>query len=274
MSGVLLELQSLNVGYGSRVLLDDVTAELCEGEFVGVLGANGAGKSTLLKVLSGNLAPQKGHVRISGEDVCAISRNRLARLVSVVNTERIEAEALTVREVVGMGRYPYTGFFGRLGSSDRRIVDEALEATGIRGFAGVNVASLSDGERQKAMIARALAQTTPVILLDEPTAFLDVASRVEVLSLLRDLAHEHGKGVLLSLHDVASALELSDRLWLIPGDGTLRVDTPENLVEAHRLGVEGNPLDMLFAGRKVRFDVARMDYRGVLHSSGCVYQRE
>lgn len=193
-----------------------------------------------------------------------MNRAALSRLVAVVNTDRVEGELLTVEETVGMGRYPYTGFFGRLGSSDRRIVAEALSAAGMQAFAGKFVSQLSDGERQKVVIARALAQTTPLILLDEPTAFLDVASRVEVLTLLKKLAHEQQRTVLLSLHDVASALELSDRVWLLPGDGTMLTGTPAELIEAQRADTPGNALDLLFAGREVRFDVTRLDYRGVL----------
>lgn len=256
-------LKEVSAGYGGTVILDRVSAELCKGEFVALIGANGAGKSTLLKVVSGDLAPVAGTVSIEGEPLAGMSRRELSRRVAVVNTDRIEAEALTVEETVGMGRYPYTGFFGNLDAADRRIVADALEATGMTRFARKNVARLSDGERQKVMIARALAQTTPVILLDEPTAFLDVASRVEVLSLLKRLARTQGRLVLMSLHDVSSALELADRVWMLPGDGSLLSGTPAGLVRAQQEGRPGNALDRLFAGRNVRFDAGRLDYRGI-----------
>ena len=265
----MLSIENLTVGYGQRALLNEVSATLGAGELVTLVGANGAGKSTLLKVLSGDLRPLSGMVSVEGESIAGLSRQRLSRLISVVNTDRVEADALTVREVVSMGRYPYTGFFGRLADDDEAVVGDAMAATGVERFAWRNVATLSDGERQKVMIARALAQATPVILLDEPTAFLDVASRVEVLSLLASLAHERGKAVLLSSHDLPAALDLSDRLWLLPGDGTLVCDTPAALIAAHNRAVEkecgfdngcDSPLDRLFPGRHVRFDARRLDF--------------
>ncbi len=260
----MLSIENLTAGYGKRVLLRGVSASLVAGELVTLIGANGAGKSTLLKVLSGDMQPLAGGVSMEGETLAGLSRLRLSRLISVVNTDRVEADALTVREVVGMGRYPYTGFFGRLGKDDNAAVADAMAATGVERFAGRNLSTLSDGEGQKVMIARALAQATPVILLDEPTAFLDVASRVEVLSLLASLAHERGKAVLLSSHDIPSALDLSDRLWLLPGDGSLLCDTPENLIAAHTADFDSasvsSPLDTLFPGRPVRFDAQRLDF--------------
>lgn len=259
----MLRLEKLSTGYGSRVLLHGVCASLERGELVTLIGANGAGKSTLLKVLRGELAPLSGRVSIGGCDISGMGRMELARKVSVVNTDRVEVESLSVEEVVGMGRYPHTGFLGRLDYDDRRAVAEAMSAVGITGFSRRNVVELSDGERQKTMIARALAQDTPVMLLDEPTAFLDVASRVEILTLLRRLAKECGKGVLLSSHDVATALSLSDRLWLMPGDGSLRCGTPGEFLKAHEEKRPGNALDALFAGRDVRFDDRRMDYVGI-----------
>lgn len=258
----MIELKDVTAGYGGRMVLRGVSACLCAGELVTLIGANGAGKSTLLKVMSGDLPAMNGAVTVNGEPVGAIPRGRLCRMVGVVNTDRVEADSLTVEEVVGMGRYPYTGFFGMLGADDRLIVDAALADTGMSAFARRDISSLSDGERQKAMIARVLAQQTDVIFLDEPTAFLDVASRVEVLALLRGLARRHNKAILLSSHDIASALELSDKVWLLPGDGTLCVGTPAALVGAHDAGVAGNPLDTLFAGRDVRFDSRRLDYVG------------
>lgn len=260
----MLRLENLTTGYGARRLLDGVAGELRRGELVTLIGANGAGKSTLLKVMSGVLAPLGGKVLVNGRDLKTVGRRELATLVSVVNTDKVEAEALTVEEVVGMGRYPHTGFWGRQGEDDRRIVERAMMAVGIEAMKGRDVGGLSDGERQKMMIARALAQDTPVVLLDEPTAFLDVASRVEVLALLKRLAKGEGKGVLLSSHDVASAIDLSDRLWLMPGDGTLRCGAPEEFVEAQMRGEAGNGLDALFAGRGVAFDSRRRDYVGVL----------
>lgn len=258
----MLRLENVSTGYEGCLLLAGADGIVAGGELVTLLGANGSGKSTLLKVLSGCMAPLSGRVLVDGKDLKTVSRRELSMMVSVVNTDRVEADSLTVEEVVAMGRYPYTGFWGREGAEDKRAVAEAIEAVGIVGLRGRNVSTLSDGERQKMMIARALAQDTPVILLDEPTAFLDVASRVEILTLLKRLANGSGKGVLLSSHDVAGAMDLSDRLWLMPGDGTLRTGTPAEFLDAHDRGVEGNALDVLFAGRRVRFDSRRRDYVG------------
>jgi iron complex transport system ATP-binding protein len=256
----MLELQNVTVGYGRKVLIADANAKICRGEMVSLIGANGAGKSSLLRTLSGELSTQKGTVKVAGANLPTLNRAQLARCISLVNTQRIEVEALSAREVVAMGRYPYTGYFGRLTKSDFSIVDEAMEATGTISLSQRNIATLSDGERQKVMIARALAQQTPIMLLDEPTAFLDVASRVEVLTLLQRLAHRNGKSIMLSLHDVPSALELSDWVWLLPGNGTMLVDTPTNLIAANKQQTPGNALDALFAGRSVRFDSSRLDY--------------
>lgn len=258
----MIELKEVTAGYGERNVLRSVSACLNAGELVTLIGANGAGKSTLLKVMSGDLPVVSGSVMVKGEGVGEIPRSRLCKIIGLVNTDKVEADALTVEEVVGMGRYPYTGFFGTLGSDDRMIVREALADTGMEAFARRNISSLSDGERQKVMIARVLAQQTDVVFLDEPTAFLDVASRVEVLALLRTLAHKHGKAILLSSHDIASALGLSDRVWLLPGDGTLKTDSPAALIAAHDAALPGNPLDSLFAGREVEFDSRRLDYVG------------
>ena len=260
MMETILELRDVAVGYGARTLVSGATVTVGRGELVTLLGANGTGKSTLLRTLSGDMRPMEGSVGVMGRDESEIDRRELARLVSLVTTERIPGDGLLVEEVVEMGRHPYTGFFGRLGSDDRREVRGAMEAVGAWAFRGRRMGSLSDGERQKVMIARALAQVTPLILLDEPTAFLDVASRVEVLSLLRGLAAERGKGVVLSSHDVGSALDLSDRIWLLTGDGRMRVATPAELLEAQREGEPGNGLDELFRGRAVRFDQSRKDY--------------
>lgn len=261
MMETMLEMRGVTAGYGSRAVVSGAEGRVNRGETVTLLGANGTGKSTLLRVLSGDSAPMSGNVSIMGRDLRDVGRGELSRLVSLVTTERVLDGNLRVREVAEMGRYPYTGFFGRLGREDREAVERAMEAVGIWELRERRMGSLSDGERQKAMIARALAQDTPVMLLDEPTAFLDVASRVEVLALLRRLAKERGTAVVLSSHDVASALDLSDGIWLLAGDGSLRASTPGELLEDQAAGRAGNGLDELFRGRRVRFDAARRDYR-------------
>lgn len=176
-----------------------------------LMGRNGTGKSTLIRVIAGLQEPQEGRVRIDGEDVAGMSPQRRARHISIVLPHRPEATYLTVRELVEMGRHPYTGYFGTLTDDDRLIVDEAISRMHLEALASTPVDTLSDGEAQKAAIAKALAQQTPVILLDEPTAFLDYESRQELMELLRLLAHDEGRTILLSTHDVELAHRYADR---------------------------------------------------------------
>jgi iron complex transport system ATP-binding protein len=176
-----------------------------------LMGRNGTGKSTLIRVIAGLQEPQEGRVRIAGEDVAGMSPQRRARHISIVLPHRPEATYLTVRELVEMGRHPYTGYFGTLTDDDRLIVDEAISRMHLEALASTPVDTLSDGEAQKAAIAKALAQQTPVILLDEPTAFLDYESRQELMELLRMLAHDEGRTILLSTHDVELAHRYADR---------------------------------------------------------------
>lgn len=262
MTDSLLSLENVAVGYGGKSLYGDVSLTVRKGEFVTLLGANGAGKSTLLRCVGGRLDPVRGVVRIMGKPLSTVPGKELAKLVSVVSTERTQAGALTVEELVALGRQPHTGFFGRLSANDRGIVSRAILAVGMGGFQDRQIASLSDGERQKVMIARALAQETPLMLLDEPTAFLDVASRLEIMQLLAGLAREEGKAIILSSHDVSSAVRLSGRLWLITEgaecDGcnatrSLIDGKPEELIENGALG-------RMFPGRRVEFDRSAMDF--------------
>lgn len=258
MATAILEAINLSAGYRSgrnlKTVLHSVNVTVRAGEVVCMLGANGSGKSTLLRTLSREQHPLEGNVTVQGRDIHLMKWGEVAQLISVVYTERAHAGALTVQEVVELGRQPYTGFLGRLNTADRTAVRDSLAAVGMEAFTGRFVATLSDGERQKVMIARALAQQTPIIMLDEPTTFLDVASRLEIMELLRCMAHEHGKAVLLSTHDVADALGIADRLWLLYGNGNLTEGTVHDMVA-------GGMMDRLFTGRNVRFDAAAGDYR-------------
>lgn len=254
-----LSARGLVIGYrdGRRPAVEVATGidvYLPQGSVTCLLGPNGAGKSTLLRTISGQQRPLAGEILVGGSPLEAMSLGEVARRMSVVYTDRTNAGALTVREAVGLGRQPYTGFFGRLSDGDRQIVDESIRAVGVEALARRHMATLSDGERQKAMIARALAQRTPVMILDEPTSFLDVASRLEIMELLRMLARDFNTAVLLSTHDVASALTVASRLWLMPGNRRLIAGTTDTLL------ADGS-LPSLFAGRNVRFDAVAMDFR-------------
>ena len=253
----ILSAHSLSVGYrngkSTTTLLDNLDLSLRQGRLTALLGRNGAGKSTLLRVLSRSDKPLNGTVMLRGVDINTLSAAEWARLMAIVTTERINAGALTVTELVALGRQPHTGLLGRLDSDDRGIVADAIDKVGLTDKADRHIATLSDGERQKAMIARALAQQTPLILLDEPTAFLDVASRIDTLQLLRHITSDMGKTVLLSTHDVSQTLLMADDLWVIGSDNIMRCGTTRALID-------DGTLDRVFAGGNIRFNATRLDY--------------
>lgn len=217
----------LTVGYRGHRVVEDISLSLPCGRLVCLLGPNGAGKSTLLRTLCGFQPPIEGTVTISGSDITTMSAAEVARLVSVVLTDRPLTPSLTAREMVGMGRAPYTGFWGRLSDDDRRLVSEAMQTVGIDSLATRRMGRLSDGERQKVMIAKALAQHTPVIVLDEPTAFLDYPSKVAVMKTLARLAHDEGKTILMSTHDLELAAQLGDELMEIENKHIRKITADE-----------------------------------------------
>ena len=217
----------LTVGYRGHRVVEDISLSLPCGRLVCLLGPNGAGKSTLLRTLCGFQPPIAGTVTISGSDITTMSAAEVARLVSVVLTDRPLTPSLTAREMVGMGRAPYTGFWGRLSDDDRRLVSEAMQTVGIDSLATRRMGRLSDGERQKVMIAKALAQHTPVIVLDEPTAFLDYPSKVAVMKTLARLAHDEGKTILMSTHDLELAAQLGDELMEIKNKHIRKITADE-----------------------------------------------
>ena len=226
----MIELRDLTVGYGTKAVLSDINQTLSAGQMVCLLGANGVGKSTVLRTLAGFLPPLSGNVLLEGRDLLSLSLSERSQAVSIVLTERVDVPYMKVIDLVGMGRSPYTGFFGTLTEEDRAIVGEAIEMVGIGNLAQRTVDTLSDGERQKAMIAKALAQQTPVILLDEPTAFLDFHAKVSTLRLMLRLARETNKTILLSTHDVEMAIQLSNVLWIVQ-DGKIQAGTTESLTK-------------------------------------------
>ncbi|MEM7355566.1 MAG: ABC transporter ATP-binding protein [Acidobacteriota bacterium] len=233
----LLATEGLAAGYDgrrSRTVLAQVSLRLDPGELVVVLGPNGAGKSTLLRTLAGMLRPLKGTVEVSGQAVDGLSPSQRARLIGVVLPERVTPGMLSAYDLVGLGRYPHTSWAGGLRREDEEIIRWALRAVGIAHLATRDVAALSDGERQKVMIARALAQEPRVLILDEPTAFLDLPGRVDVMSLLGRLARrgDGDRAVLLSTHDLDLALRSADRVWLLDRKGDLQSGTPAELLAA------------------------------------------
>lgn len=280
MQSKAIETNSLCIGYllkgGKRKVVHE-SLDLCltVGEVTCLLGLNGAGKSTLLRTLCGFQPPLGGEILFMGKPLSSFSQMQFSLMVGVVLTEKTHAGGISVYELVSLGRHPYTGFFGQLKKEDRQIIEQSLEAVGIAHKAHHYVAELSDGERQKVMIAKALAQQCPIILLDEPTAFLDVTSRIEIMVLLHQLAVEQHKAILLSTHDLELAIQMADSLWLLEKGHSMVCGTPEDLImdnvfssffhkegivfdkftgklnmvgPARPIGVEGDPLTAYWVG--------------------------
>jgi len=242
----IVELRNLSIGYADRVLFSGANIAFGWGEFTALVGRNGTGKSTLLRTIAALAQPLEGEIIVDSRPLSSMSRSEIARMISFVSTDQVKINNLKVIDIVGMGRAPYTNWIGTLAENDRKIVDRALNLVGMSSFADVSVDCLSDGERQRVMIARALAQDTPIILLDEPTAFLDLPTKYDICLLLSDLAHKEGKSVIFSTHDLAVTLELCDTVAMIEG-GVFHYGTVESMKEE---GV----LERLFAyGRKNTF---------------------
>ena len=219
---MIISLSHLSVGYSlSHPVIYDIDLELKSGQLSCLIGENGIGKSTLLKTLTGFLPKLKGSVLFDNRDITSFSQRELARQVSIVLTHKPDVQNLIIEEIIGLGRSPYTGFFGRLRIDDRMVVNDAIATMGIEKLRGRMIQTLSDGERQKVMIAKALAQETPVILLDEPTAFLDFPSKAETFQSLQRMAHERDKLILLSTHDLELAVRFADSLLEVK-EGTLK----------------------------------------------------
>lgn len=249
----MIQLRNLAIGYHEHIVANDLNVILHRGELTSLLGPNGVGKSTLLRTISAFQAPLVGEILVEGKSLCNLSSGERSRLIGVVLTDRLEVNNLSVLDLVALGRSPFTGFFGQLEEEDLLQVEKAMEQVGISRLKDRKVHTLSDGERQKAMVAKALAQQTPIILLDEPTAFLDFPSKVEMMRLLHRLAHDMGKTILLSTHDVETALQLSDRLWLL-SKKNIQEGTPTELAQ------QGH-LQHFFQAPGIFFDTERMSYR-------------
>lgn len=254
----VLEAHRLAVGYRhgrrKKSVLTGIDLSVAEGELVCVLGPNGIGKSTLLRTLAGLQPILAGTVLIHGHDLTAFRPADRARLVGVVLPEQIGVGALRGWQMVALGRFAHTGWFGRLERKDLAAVDRALDAAGASHLADRDCRELSDGERQRLNIARVLAQQPRLIILDEPTAFLDISARVDLIELLRRLARKDGLAVIASTHDLDLALRNADTAWLVAPDRGLRIGTPEDLIAAGELGET-------FATREMAFDPQSLGFR-------------
>lgn len=267
----IISTQDLEIGFPARgrrrpsiTVARHIDVSLHRGAVVCLLGPNGSGKSTLIRTLAGLHAQLSGAIHLSGEEIGRLSIREISRKVSTVLTDRLTIGNLSVYELVAFGRSPYTGWFGSLDQKDEEKVAWAIESTGIESFVDRDVLHLSDGERQKVMIARALAQDTSAILLDEPTAHLDLPNRVAIIRLLRRLAHNTRKAVLLSTHELDLALKAADSLWLIDRQGRVVTGTPEDLV------LDGT-FEAVFAQDSFDFDRATGSFRLHEPSKGPIY---
>lgn len=253
----LISLQALSTGYrlrtGERTVSTELSLELARGEVVALMGPNGCGKSTLMQTIAGLIPPLGGCGYIDGKPLARLSERQRARLMSLVLSERIGGTYLSVWDVAATGRYPHLGLFGTLRADDRDVLRRCLAMCRLEGMERRPYDQLSDGEKQRVMIARALAQDTPFILLDEPTAHLDLPSRLDVITMLRALAREWGKGILISTHELDLALRWADKLWLMDESGAVACAAPEELV------LSGD-VERVFGRGALRFDRLRGEF--------------
>ena len=271
MKETTIRLRDLSIGYpdkhNTKRVAEHLNASIHSGELTCLLGTNGVGKSTLLRTLSAFQPPLGGTIDLLGRPLSTYDDRQLATVIGVVLTEKSDIRNMTVEELVGLGRSPYTGFWGTLKEGDRRIVHEAIARVRIEPLTQRMVHTLSDGERQKVMIAKALAQETPIIFLDEPTAFLDFPSKVEVMQLLHNLTHTLQKTVFMSTHDLELALQIADKIWLMDRTNGIAIGTPEDL------SLEGK-LSSFFSRKGITYDTETgffridTDYRREIHLHG------
>jgi len=231
----ILETDGLSIGYKQKrsedlCLMSNLNLTIRRGELVCLLGPNGSGKSTLMRTIAGLQAPLKGSTLVEGVPIRERNFGEIARLLSIVLTERLQVGNLSVYHIVSLGRHPYTSWMGRLSEKDESMIKWALEQVGLWSYANKFINQLSDGERQRVMIAKALAQDTPLIMLDEPTAHLDLPNRVEIMRLLRSLAKDTDKAILLSTHELDLALQAADVIWLMSKNNDIKIGAPEDLV--------------------------------------------
>lgn len=224
-----LQIKGLSVGYATKEIARDINLTLDEGKLVCLLGQNGVGKSTLLRTLSNLQDPLSGQIELGGEAINQLDRRTLATKLGIITTEKIGMSNMTVRELVALGRYPYTNWIGQESEVDTLKIEEAISRCKINYIEKSKLSAISDGQFQKAMVARVLAQDTDVILMDEPTAHLDVVNRVEMFQLLQTIKKETGKSILISTHELDLSMQFADELWLMNFNEPIRTGTPEDL---------------------------------------------
>jgi len=255
-SGRNIILQDLSIGYGKKdstdVLLKDITASARESEMIAVIGANGIGKSPLLRTILGLQKPIEGKVLIEGKDIADYTHSELALIFGFVGTKNQVSQNLTVHELVGLGRFPHTNWIGKLSENDIEVISNAIRSVGLEKYENRKLQEMSDGERQRANIARVLAQDSKYLILDEPTAFLDLPNRYELVSLLRDIVDSKKKTVIYTTHDFQIAINESDKIWLLNKE-LLKEGAPEDLIL-------GNDFSQQFRDSRLRFDSQSAEY--------------
>ncbi len=230
----ILNINQLTTGYvqgrNTKTVSQGLNLDVFSGDFIALLGPNGSGKSTLLRTIASLQNHLSGSISINNTQIKNLKPKAKARLLSLVLTDRVETAYLSVKDIVGMGRYPHLGGMGILSQEDKKVVQNAMEQCRITSYQNAVYSELSDGEKQRVMLARALAQDTPLMMLDEPTAHLDLPNRVALMKTLRDLAHHNGKAILLSTHELDLALQWCDGIWLMNTSGDIVQGVPEDLV--------------------------------------------
>ncbi len=227
---VVLQTKDLTVGYDGRGVLRGMNFSVHTGEIVTLIGPNGAGKSTILKTIARQLAIVSGKVQLLDQDLFRMPANALAKQMALVMTERIAPELMTCYDVVAMGRYPYTGYMGRLAPEDQNSIDSAIALVDMQQFADRPFVAVSDGQRQRVMLAKAICQEPTLLLLDEPTSYLDIKYKLELMKILTGLAKSHRMGILMSLHELNLAKRISDTVVCVRDDGVSAIGSPETVM--------------------------------------------
>lgn len=252
-NSIALQTKQLVIGYDAQPLMSIPDINLWPGKVTAMIGQNGIGKSTFLKTITREIKPVRGDIFIEGKNIRDLSQRQLATKLSVVTTDRDISKGLLVREIVGMGRHPHTGLLGRFSKNDLDSVEKAINETGILDLSESLFGQLSDGEKQKVLIARALAQDAPVMILDEPFSFLDTGARIDILNLLKKLATTSSTAILFSTHDVAQALRMADEIWAITSKREFVCGVPQRIIAS-------SIMNELFDTETVRFDSAQNDF--------------
>ncbi len=265
---IQLVTENLNLGYSGKdgklqLLQKDINEKLIEGELVCLIGANGSGKSTLIRTLGGIQMPVSGKVYIGTREIHQLTNAEKSKLLSIVLTDNTAVGNITISEIVALGRYNYTNWLGTLGGNDRERILESIHKVGLKDFENRRFGTLSDGEKQRVFIAKGLASDAPLMLLDEPTAHLDIPNKVSILSLLRQLTRESLCSVLVATHELDLALKLADEIWLLLPDQTIYKGTPEELIFS---GI----LNKVFGNELLRFDARSGNFTMNTNPTGSV----